>query len=105
MVPMGRVRHKLSACLLWCALLALYLGGTIMLVIGLIVASRTWWALIHQHASLWAISAKTTEVLALAVGLMLVLIIPIFQHQSFSRKGPQRSGQKPETKHQVPLAE
>lgn len=76
-----------------------------MLVVGLLFASRTWWALIHQHASLWAISAKTTEILALAVGLMLVLILPIFQHQSFSRRGPQGSGQKPETKYQVRLSE
>lgn len=76
-----------------------------MLVVGLLFASRTWWALIHRHASLWAISAKTTEVLGLAVGLMLVLIIPILQHQSFSRRGPQGSGQKSETKYQVRLAE
>jgi hypothetical protein len=94
---MARLRNKLSALVLWCGFLALYLGGAVMLVIGLILASQVWWAAIHQHASLWVISTKTAEVMVMAVGLLLILIIPVFHHKSIGRSGAWRTGRRSET--------
>ena len=84
---MKGLRHKLSVLILWCAFLALYVAGAAMLVIGLFLASRAWWAVVHQHASLWSISTKTAEVLVLGLGLILVLIVPIFQRRAIGRSG------------------
>jgi heme/copper-type cytochrome/quinol oxidase subunit 1 len=103
--PMARLRNKLSALVLWCALLALYLGGAVMLVIGLVFASREWWAVIHQHAGLWVISTKTAEVLVLAVGLILILIAHIFQGKSVDRSGIWRTGRRSDSKGRQPFAE
>lgn len=102
---MERFRHNLSAFVLWCTFLGLYLGGTVLLVIGLVFASRTWWALIHQHAGVWLISTKTAEVFVLAVGLVLVLIIPFLQHQAAGRSRAWRAERRSEAKSQVPVAE
>ncbi len=94
---MAQLHNKLSALVLWCVFLALYLGGTVMLVIGLVLASRMWWAAMHQHASLWVISAKTGEVMVMAVGLLLVLVIPLIHHKSVGRSGALRTGRRSET--------
>lgn len=98
---MARLRNKLSALVLWCVFLVLYLGGAVMLAIGLILASRVWWAAISQHASLWSISTKTAEVLVLGAGLLLILIIPLFQHRSVGRSGAWRTGRRAETEFPV----
>lgn len=93
-----RLQHNLSAFVLWCVLLAIYLGGAFLLAIGMLFASRTWWALIHQHASLWAISAKTAELFVMAAGSFLVLIVPFLQrrasHHGKSWRAERRSGIK-----------
>jgi hypothetical protein len=94
---MARLRNKLSALVLWCAFLVFYLGGAVMLVIGLIFASQAWWADIHHQASLWVISAKTGEVMVMAVGLILILIIPVFHHKSVGRSGLSRTGRRSES--------
>jgi len=67
-----------------------------MLVIGLVLSSRAWWAALHQHASLWTIAGKTAEILVMAVGLLLILIIPVFQHESIERSGASRTGRRSE---------
>jgi len=94
---MARLRKTLSALVLWCVFLVLYLGGVVMLVIGLILSSGLWWAAIHQHASLWTIGGKTAEILVMAVGLLLILIIPLFHHKSVGRSGAWRTGRRAET--------
>jgi predicted signal transduction protein with EAL and GGDEF domain len=91
---MARLRNKLSALVLWCVFLVLYLGGAVMLVIGLILSSQVWWAAIHQQTSLWAISVKTGEVVVMAVGLLLILIVPLFRHKSVGRSGASRTGRR-----------
>ncbi|MGA8184265.1 MAG: hypothetical protein WB819_11565 [Terriglobia bacterium] len=98
---MARLRNTLSALVLWCVFLVLYLGGTVMLVIGLVFASRMWWAAIHQPSSLWVIGTKTAELLVMAVGLIQVLIVPVFHHQSVDRSGTWRTGRRSETDGQV----
>ena len=98
---MTRLRNKLSALVIWCVFLVLYLGGMVMLVIGLILASRVWWRAISQHASLWVISGKTAEVLVLGVGFLLILIIPLLHHRSVDRSGAWRMGRRRETDCQV----
>lgn len=72
-----------------------------MLVIGLVLSSRAWWATIHQHAGFWAVGGKTAEVLVLGVGLLLILIIPVFHHKSVGRSGAWRTGRRPETDCQI----
>lgn len=94
---MARLRSKLSALVLWCAFLALYLGEAAMLVIGLILSSRAWWAAIQQHANLWAVAGKAAEVLILGAGLLLILIIPVFHNKSVGRSGAWRTGRRAET--------
>lgn len=94
---MARLRNTLSALVLWCVFLVLYLAGVAMLAVGLILASRVWWAAVSQHSSLWSISAKTAEVLVLGVGLLFILIIPLFHHRSVGRSGAWRMGRRAET--------
>lgn len=86
MAIVERSRHNLAAIVLWCMFLTLYLGGTFLLVIGLVSATQTWWAAIHQHADLWRLSAKTLELLIMAAGFILVLIIPLIQGQDRRRR-------------------
>ena len=98
MAIVERFRHNLSAFILWCAFLALYLGGAVLLVIGLVFAARTWWVLVHQNAGLWAVGTKTTELFVLAAGFFLVLIIPFRQHRAADRtelwRAERRSGMR-----------
>lgn len=82
MAMFERFRHNLSTFILWCAFLGLYLGGAVLLVIGLVFAVRMWWALIEQNAGLWALSTKSAEVFVLAAGFVLVLIIPFRQYRA-----------------------
>jgi|GEM_PF-2620955 len=63
-----------------------------MLGIGLILASQLWWAAMAQHASVWVLGPRTAELLVMAVGLLLVLIFPVFHHKSVGRSGTQRTG-------------
>jgi hypothetical protein len=98
---MARIRSKLSALVLWFVFLVLYLGGTVMLVIGLILALRIWEAAFSQHVSLWAMSAKTAEVIVLGAGLLLILIIPLLHRSSIDRSGAAKPNQSAETDHRV----
>lgn len=98
---MARLRNKLSAVVLWCVFLALYLGGAVMLVIGVILASRAWWRAVHHQAGFWVISEKTAEVLVMAAGLLLILILPVFHRKSVGRSGVWRTGRRSGTNSQV----
>ena len=102
---MARIRKKLSALVLWCALLGLYLGGAVMLAIGLFFASRQWGAAIHRHAGPWEIGTKTAEFFILALGFILVLIVPVFEYKSFDRSGAWKTGRRSESKCQSPDSE
>lgn len=94
----GQLRRKLSSFILWCAFAALYLGGLLLLIIGLAFASQEWWMLIQHHASAWAISTKTAEVLILAVGFILALVIPIVQRRAAGHSELWRSERRSEMK-------
>lgn len=98
---MGQIRKRLSVLVLWSAFLLLYLGGAVMLVIGLILASRAWWAAIHQQASLWVLGTKTAEALALGIGFLLILIIPVFHYRAVGRSGIWRTSRRAETDRRV----
>ncbi len=76
-----------------------------LLVIGLVLAARTWWTLIHQHAGLWAISTKTGELFVLAVGFFLILIIPFLQHQADDGTKLWRTERRSGMKGRAPAAE
>jgi hypothetical protein len=102
---MERLRHKLSVLVLWCVFLALYVGGAAMLGVGLFLASQEWWVVLHQHTSMWLISAKTVEMLIVGLGFLLILIIPLFQPRSVGRSGDWRAEHRSETKCRVPVAE
>ncbi|HEX5410454.1 MAG TPA: hypothetical protein VFZ27_01175 [Terriglobia bacterium] len=95
---MAVIRKKLSALLLWCTFVALYLGGTVMLVIGFCLAYSDWWTAVHHHAGRLAVGTKTAEILVLALGLILVLIVPVFERQSVDRSGAWSTGRRSETK-------
>jgi hypothetical protein len=79
MADLGRFRRTISSLLLWGIFFCLYVGGAALLALGLIFTGKTWWAVIDQHAGRWPIFVKTGEVLFLAAGLLLVLIIPFLQ--------------------------
>lgn len=98
---MARLRNKLSALVIWCAFLVLYLTGVAMLVFGLILSSQAWWAAVHQHTGLWAVAGKTAQVLVLGVGLLLILIIPVFHHKSVGRSGAWRTGRRAEAEDRI----
>lgn len=68
-----------------------------MLVVGLILASRIWWAAFSQHASLWVLSTKTAEVIVLGIGVLLILIIPLLHHRSVDRSGAVKPNPSTET--------
>jgi len=101
----GQLRRKLSAIVLWCAFAALYLGGVLLLAIGLVFASQTWWTLIQHQASAWEIGTKTAELLVLAVGLIVALAIPILQRRAVERSGVWRSERRSEMKSRVPVTD
>ncbi|HET7212260.1 MAG TPA: hypothetical protein VFL79_01615 [Terriglobia bacterium] len=98
---MGQIRKRLSVLVLWSAFLLLYLGGAVMLVIGLVLASRAWWAVVHQHASIWVLGTKTAEALVLGVGFLLILIIPVFHHRTVGRSRTWRTSRSAETDRRV----
>jgi hypothetical protein len=89
-----KLRHRLSVLVLWCGRLALYVGGAAMLLIGLLIASRGWWVAIHQHASMWLISTRALEVVTLGLGLLLILIVPVFHDRSVGRSGAWKAKQR-----------
>ena len=98
-------RRGLSAFVLWCISLVLYLGGALLLLSGLIFSARAWWALVHQQAGLWAISATTAEVFVLATAFFLILIIPILQHRGADRKTSLREERRSEIQKSFPVVE
>ncbi|HVA00046.1 MAG TPA: hypothetical protein VMV34_00170 [Terriglobia bacterium] len=79
MADIGRLRRAISSLLLWGIFFCLYVGGAAVLALGLIFTVNTWWAVMDQHAGRWTIFVKTGEVLFLAAGLLLILIIPFLQ--------------------------
>jgi hypothetical protein len=99
----GRFRHGFSACVLWCAFLALYVGGAVLFVIGLIIASRACWVLVHHHGSARQIGAKSAEVFVMAAGLALALIVPLLRRRAASRSGTWRTGRRSEMKNESPV--
>lgn len=100
-------RHKLSAAVLWCVFLVLYLGGTVLVVVGLVLAGRTWWALVQHHAGLWPVCTKSAELFVPAAVILLILIIPFVRHQTGGEsplcREERRSGMK--AKRDSPVAE
>jgi heme/copper-type cytochrome/quinol oxidase subunit 1 len=99
------MRKKLSALVLWCVFLGLYLGGAVMLAIGVFFASRQCWAAIHQHADPWTIGRKTAELFILAIGFILILIVPVFEYKSADRNGTWKQGRRSESKSQGSVPE
>jgi hypothetical protein len=95
---MASIRKKLSALVLWGTFVTLYLGGTIMLMIGFYIAFGDWWAAIHHYAGRWAVGTKTAELFVLLLGLILVLIIPVFERKSVDRSGAWKAGRRSESK-------
>lgn len=92
-------RHDLTAAVIWLAFLALYLGGAVLLMIGLVFGWRQWWTIIHQHADVWLVAGKTIELAVLALGLLLVLINPLLQRPGRGDRAwrrERRSGMKSE---------
>lgn len=73
-----------------------------MLFLGLYLAWRDWWTAVHQHTGRWAISMKTTELFVLALGLILVLFVPVFEGKSVDRSGAWRTGRRSESKAKTP---
>lgn len=102
---MEQLRRKLAALILWCAFAALYLGGVFLLIVGLVFAARTWWMLIQHHAGMWQIGTKTAEFLILAIGFVLVLIIPFLQRHAVDRSGLWRAERRSEMKSRVPMTD
>lgn len=105
MLLLERIRHNLAAFILWCVLLALYAGGALLLIIGVVFAARQWWSILHQHASLWAVSAKTAELFVLAGGFSLILVIPFLQRQASHQAGSWKAKRGSETKGRISAAE
>ena len=101
----ARFRHSFFAGVLWSAFLLLYVGGAVLLVIGLVIASRSWWALVHQHGSARQIAARSAEVFVMAAGLVLALIVPLLRRQATGRSGAWRTGRRSEMKNQAPAVE
>ena len=98
MAGTGRLRRTISSVLLWGVFFCLYVGGAAVLALGLIFTSKTWWAVMDQHAGRWPIFVKTAEVMFLAVGLLLVLVIPFLGFRSLGKftqwNAERRSGLK-----------
>ncbi len=98
---MAGMRKKLSALVLWCTFVALYLGGAVMLMIGFYIACGDWWAAIHRHAGRWAVGARTAELLVLLLGLILVLIVPVFERKTVDRSRAGKTGRRSESEDQT----
>lgn len=98
---MTSIRKKLSALVLWCTFVGLYLGGAVMLMIGFYIACGDWWAVIHRHAGRWAVGARAAELFVLLLGLILVLIVPVFERKSVERSRAWKTGPRSESKDQT----
>lgn len=96
----ARLRQNVSSFVIWCLFLALYLGGVVLLAIGLFFSSRAWWALMQQGADMRQMAAKMVEVLILAIGLLLILIVPFAQRQSAARSEGWKEERRSEMKRQ-----
>lgn len=97
-LSMARVRKKLSAVVLWCTFVALYGGGAVMLVLGFYLACCDWWSALQHHANRLAIGTKTTEIFVLALGVILILIVPVFERQFVGRSVTWKMGPTSESK-------
>ena len=95
------IRKKLSALVLWCTFVALYLGGAVMLMIGFYIACGDWWAAIRHHAGRWAVGTRTAELFVLLLGLVLVLIVPVFERKSVDRSGAGKTARRSESEDQT----
>lgn len=105
MAIIHRFRHNVSSVILWCAFLALYLGGALLLVIGLAFAARTWWELVHQPTGFWALATKTTELFTMAAGFLLILIIPTMQRRPAHQRNSWRVERRSEIKSESSLTD
>jgi hypothetical protein len=76
----------------------MYVGGAALLILGLVFTGRIWWALIHQHANLRDVLARSSEVLILAIGFLLVLVIPLAQFRGIARLARWRDERRSEMK-------
>jgi hypothetical protein len=85
MASIGRFRRTISSLLLWGTFFCLYAGGTALLALGLIFTGKMWWAALHSPAGRWLILVESGEVLLLAAGLLLVLVIPFLQFRGFGK--------------------
>jgi hypothetical protein len=98
MSSIEQFRHGFSSFLLWCIFLALYLGGAALLVMGLTLTGKGWWVAIHQHAGMGSVVGKTALLALLAIGFVLVLVIPLAQFQAIGHlslwRSERRSGMK-----------
>lgn len=85
MPPIKRFRHNLPAFILWGIFLVLYLGGTLLLLLGVIFSAQAWWTLIRQEASLWAIGMTTGEIFVMAAAFFMLVLIPLLQRRGAGR--------------------
>lgn len=79
MVVLRQFRHNLDDFVGRCVFPLVYLGGALLLLLGLIFSAQAWWTLVHHHGSPWAIGTTTVEVFVLAAALSAILIIPRLQ--------------------------
>jgi len=98
-------RHSLSGFAGWCIFLVVYLGGALLLLLGLIFSARAWWGLINQHGSLLAVGATTAEVFVVATAFFLILTIPLLQRRSDDRVNSKRDERKSGTRRGFPVTE
>lgn len=85
-------RHNLSALVLRCVFVVLYLGGALLLLSGLILTAQAWWTLVHRHGALLAISSTTAEIFVLAAAFFSILIIPHLENSGSKQKVSRRRG-------------
>lgn len=100
MSAVQKLRRTISFFLFWGMCLVLYLGGAAILSMGLIFSTRIWWALIHQPASPDLIITKSTMLVVLALGFVLVVINPIVHLQEMSSPGYWQRGGRAGSKNQ-----
>ena len=84
--------------------MCLYVGGAAILALGLIFIWKTWWTVMHQQAGMWSKFVKGGEVLLLAVGLLLVLIIPFLQFRGLGKVKRWNDERRSGAKKKEPLA-
>lgn len=104
MAALQRVRHKLSVFIPRCVFLLLYLGGALLLLLGLIFSAQAWWRLILQHGSLWAICITTIEIFVLTAAFSSILIIPWLDRRDFDQTTSQQAERRSWSKRSLQLS-